>query len=115
MDKVLASETDTAYRWALTQLRIKLAALRYSESTQRAYYQSFRSFLAYVYPLPLHQVGKDQIYIYHTDLIKKKNISRSTQNQSINAIKFYLELCWARIGSFFNWSDRRRYKNYLKC
>ena len=85
------SSVDTGYRWALDQLSLKLAAMRYSESTQRAYYQSFRSFLGFVYPLPLHQVCKDQIYLYHTDLIRKKNISRSTQNQNINAIKFYLE------------------------
>ncbi|WP_420577991.1 site-specific tyrosine recombinase/integron integrase [Ekhidna sp.] len=91
MNHAISVSCQQQYRWALEQLRIKLAARRYSKSTQQVYYHCFRSFLAHVYPLPLHQVGREQVYDYHRKLIEKQNISRSTQNQSINAIKFYLE------------------------
>ena len=85
------SSSASQYRWALEQLMLKLVTRRYSESTQRCYHTAFRAFLAYVYPLPLHHVHKEHIYKYHAEMIRKQHISRSTQNQSINAIKFYLE------------------------
>ncbi|SNT37113.1 Site-specific recombinase XerD [Ekhidna lutea] len=90
------------YRWALEQLELKLIARRYSISTQRGYYQAFRSFLKFTYPLPLHHVGKDHIYQYHREMIQSRNISRSTQNQSINAIKFYLEHVLGQDRQFFD-------------
>lgn len=102
MNAKVVTSSEAAYRWALDQLCLKLAARRYSASTQRTYFQFFRAFLAYVYPLPLHQVGKEQIYRYHMELIRKKNISRSTQNQSINAIKFYLEHVLGQDRQFFD-------------
>ena len=101
MNSSLSSSAGSSYRWALDQLRLKLAARRYSPSTQRTYYHYFRSFLVYVYPLPLHHVGNDQVYQYHTEMIQRKNISRSTQNQSINAIKFYLEHVLGQDRQFF--------------
>ncbi len=64
---------------------------RYSESTRRTYFHMFRTFLKYVYPKPLYQVGRGDVMQYHLDMITKRDISRSYQNQSINAIKFYLE------------------------
>lgn len=51
----------------------------------------FREFLRFVYPTPLHQVNKVHLQQYHVMLIREKNISRSYQNQSVNALKFYLE------------------------
>lgn len=51
----------------------------------------FRSFLKYTYPLPLRNVNKKMVQQYHQKLIKERNISRSYQNQSVNALKFYAE------------------------
>jgi site-specific recombinase XerD len=79
------------YQMALHLLDAKLKTRRYSVSTQKVYYAMFRQFLAYVYPMPLHQVGSRTVINYHLELIQTKKISHSYQNQSINAIKFYLE------------------------
>jgi len=46
-------------------------------------------------------VGSEHVYAYHQLLIKQKKISRSTQNQSINAIKFYLEQVLGRDRQYF--------------
>ncbi len=79
------------YQHALTLIERKLVARRYSESTRRSYIARFREFLRYVYPLPLHYVDVNKVHEYHQWLIRTKNISRSYQNQSINALKFYAE------------------------
>ncbi len=79
------------YRTALSLMQTKLESLRYSKSTLRSYLGMFRAFLKYTYPLPLHQIQLKQVQEYHQHLIRTKNISRSYQNQSINAIKFYAE------------------------
>jgi len=101
MNAAVVSTSASAYRWTLDQMDMKLVTRRYSPSTQRAYHDAFRSFLAYVYPLPLHQVGKDHIYQYHKELVQEKKVSRSTQNQSINAIKFYIEHVLGKDRQFF--------------
>ena len=44
-----------------------------------------------MHPLPLHQVTTAHIMHYHHWLVTKHNVSSSYQNQSINAIKFYIE------------------------
>jgi len=69
----------------------KLEVKRYSPSTVNTYKYMFREFLKYLYPRPLHQVTMEDIEHYHYELVVKKNLSRSYQNQSINAIKFYME------------------------
>ena len=79
------------YRMALGELETRLVVNRYSPATLKTYRHMFRSFLKYTYPLPLHQVTKQHIRQYHLDLIASKNISRSYQNQSVNALKFYME------------------------
>jgi len=80
-----------SYREALAAMVCKLEARRYSPSTVNAYRYMFREFLKYLYPKPLHQVTLEDIQHYHHQLVVKKHVSRSYQNQSINAIKFYLE------------------------
>lgn len=80
-----------SYREALAAMVCKLESRRYSESTVNSYRYMFREFLKHLYPKPLHQVTLEDIQRYHHELVVKKNVSRSYQNQSINAIKFYLE------------------------
>lgn len=79
------------YETALAVMSTKLVAVRYSASTQNTYCFMFREFLRRVYPKPLHQIGKWDIMQFQAYLVKEKRVSRSYQNQSINAIKFYLE------------------------
>ena len=50
----------------------------------------FRKFLKTHYQRPMHHITLDVIRDYHIDLIVKQKISLSYQNQSINAIKFYM-------------------------
>ncbi len=81
------SEYDSAmFRFART-----LQTHRYSESTSKTYFYMFKDFLNYTSPKPLHYIGKEEILNYQLHLVHDREVSRSYQNQSINAIKFYLE------------------------
>ncbi|MEQ9466445.1 MAG: tyrosine-type recombinase/integrase [Ekhidna sp.] len=99
--KSLVSAEAKQYRWAMDQLRMQLLVKRYSESTRQVYCHAFREFLKYVYPTPLHHVGTQHILKYHQYLIENRKLSRSSQNQSINAIKFYLEHVLGQDRQFF--------------
>lgn len=79
------------YETALAVMSAKLIAVRYSKSTHDVYNMMFREFLKHIYPKPLHQITKWDILQFQTYLVREKDVSRSYQNQSINAIKFYLE------------------------
>lgn len=69
----------------------KLEVRRYSESTVSIYTHFFRAFIRHFYNTPLDGITKQEIQQYLLHLIDSKNISISTQNQVINAIKFYYE------------------------
>ncbi|WP_420318761.1 tyrosine-type recombinase/integrase [Ekhidna sp.] len=79
-------------------LETKMKMMRYSESTHRTYRYMFREFLRYTYPKKLHQITETDILLFQRKLVVEKKCSRAYQNQSINAIKFYLEhvLGWDR-------------------
>ncbi len=79
------------YRMALAMLDSKIQLMRYSEATGKTYRHMFRAFLQYVYPKPLYHITRTDIYRFQHHLVVDKKCSRSYQNQSINAIKFYLE------------------------
>lgn len=91
MKPIVSERIQNEYRIALELMRTQLIVSRYSTSTIHTYSYMFREFLKAVYPLPLYQVNKLHLQMYHRDLIYRKKVSRSYQNQSINAIKFYLE------------------------
>lgn len=90
------------YQAALTVLSTQLLVARYSQSTCHAYQYMFREFLRFVYPKPLHQITKWEILQYQRYLVAEKKVSRSYQNQSINAIKFYLERVLKQDRQFFD-------------
>lgn len=79
------------YEAAISVMACKLITVRYSSSTKNAYTFMFREFLRSIYPKPLHQINKWDIMQFQRHLVAERNVSRSYQNQSINAIKFYLE------------------------
>lgn len=79
----------------------KLELCRYSPATHQSYIYMFRKFLQAIYPRPLHQITKTDIQQYHLKLVREKEISRSYQNQSINAIKFYVEKVLGHERQFF--------------
>ncbi len=82
---------DHNYSLSLQLMHEKLILKNYSDNTIKTYTHMFKQFLKHIYPMPLHQVNKIHITAYHLWLVKKKNVSVSYQNQSINAIKFYIE------------------------
>jgi site-specific recombinase XerD len=71
--------------------RAMLARLRYSALTQKAYVLHFAAFLRFIAPKQAAHVEEEDIHRYLLYLVEQKKVSVSTQNQAINAIKFYLE------------------------
>jgi integrase/recombinase XerD len=69
----------------------KLIRMRYSKSTYDNYMIQFRMFLMYLHPTPLEQVTEKIVHNYMACLANEKKVSAASQNQAINAIKFYLE------------------------
>ncbi len=96
--ELTVDQTANAYKAALGMLEAKLKMMRYSDATLRTYRYMFREFLKYTYPKKLHQITETDILLFQRQLVVEKECSRSYQNQSINAIKFYLEhvLGWDR-------------------
>ena len=64
---------------------------RYSFNTIKTYTSYFLHFQRHFKSRKIEEVSKEEINAYLLDLIKKKGISESQQNQRINAIKFYYE------------------------
>jgi site-specific recombinase XerD len=69
----------------------KLVRMRYSKATYDNYMIQFRMFLMYIHPTPLEHITEKIVHNYMKYLVNEKKASPSTQNQAINAIKFYLE------------------------
>ena len=79
------------YKEALQCLENQLVVRGFSSSTYHTYRRMFRQFLKHQFPKPLNAIDKQAIQEYHNDLVTRRGLSQAYQNQSINAIKFYLE------------------------
>lgn len=79
------------HRQALRMVEQKLKLRGYSENTQRTYLQGFKDFLRFYGSYNPVELTEIEIRNYLVYLIEKKRISRSAQNQAINAIKFFYE------------------------
>lgn len=64
---------------------------RYSSHTIAIYSHYFKQFLNYFNGQEIEHLSHQQINDYLVNIIQKKKISASEQNQRINAIKFYYE------------------------
>ncbi len=76
---------------ALRMVEQKLKLRGYSENTQRTYLQQFKEFLLFfkdAHPVDLTDIDIRNYILY---LIEYKKLSKNTQNQAINAIKFFYE------------------------
>ena len=71
----------------LEQLVIK----RYSKNTVKTYSSCFIKFRLFFKHQKLETINKEEIKRFLLHLIEKEKVSASTQNQYINAIKFYYE------------------------
>jgi len=64
---------------------------RYSQSTVNTYSGMFLKFMRYVHPKHPKDVSEEEIKKYMNNLVQANQVSQSTHNQAINAIKFYYE------------------------
>lgn len=76
---------------ALRMMEQKLKLRGYSENTQRTYLQHFKEFLLFFHETHPVEISEAEIRNFILFLIEKRKLSKSTQNQAINAIKFFYE------------------------
>lgn len=88
------------------QLMIK----RYSYNTIKTYKSCFKEFIAFYPTKTLSTIKNSDIQNFMLHLIRNKNIARSTQNQYINAIKFYFEKVLRRPKEAYQWNRPRTAK-----
>jgi hypothetical protein len=86
-EKRLEEEENTLLR--IIEKKLKLRG--YSESTIRTYIQQFKLFVRFYRPASVSDLTESEIRNYMLYLVEKRKLSRSTQNQAINAIKFFFE------------------------
>jgi len=76
---------------ALKLMAQKLSLRGYADTTAKTYMEQFKLFLRFYSKYEPEELEEPEITNYLLYLIQKKKISKSTQNQAINAIKFYYE------------------------
>lgn len=76
---------------ALRMMEQKLKLRRYSENTIRTYLQNFKEFILFFYDSGPALLEETEIRNYILYLVEHRKLSKSTQNQAINSIKFFYE------------------------
>ena len=74
-----------------TSYELLLKRKRYSTNTIKVYTSFLKKFIDYLNNKPIENATEEDIRNFQDYLIHKKKVSISTQNQAINAIKFYFE------------------------
>ena len=69
----------------------QLILKRYSQNTIKTYTSCFHTFMGFFGNKPIDSLTKKEIKVFLLHLIQHEKASASTQNQYINAIKFYYE------------------------
>jgi integrase/recombinase XerD len=82
----LTSDHQEAIQWMVDKLKLK----GYSENTLKTYTIQFTFFLRFYPEIDSVNITEDHIQSYLLHLVERK-VSRSLQNQAINAIKFFYE------------------------
>jgi len=91
------SEERIAYRRPAIQAKIPdaytnlLIRRRYSENTIKVYTSFFGEFLDFYKGKSPETITVQEISAFQDYLVKRRKVAASTQNQAINAIKFYYE------------------------
>lgn len=81
----------TLQKEALLVMERKLSLRGYAANTAKTYLEQFKLFMRFYPTYAPQDLAEAEISNYLLYLIDKKKISKSTQNQAINAIKFYYE------------------------
>jgi len=105
-------QTDPAtlpesHETALLRLTEQLMLNRYSHRTVKAYRHCFRQFLMYFATQDPAEIKKPEIRQYLLTQLKARNWSESTQNQALNAIKFYYEKVLGQDKQLYDLRPRR--------
>ena len=64
---------------------------RYSPNTVKTYLNFFTQFVAHIQPKPVREAEEADIKAFLLYLVKERKLGYSSQNQAVNAIKFYFE------------------------
>lgn len=84
-------EWTQAQKDAMWAFADKLRIRKYSESTYRTYGVYFKQFLAAHPNIDPKDISEEQIITHVITTVKQHNYATKTQNQIVNAIKFYYE------------------------
>jgi len=79
------------YRRCPREYILKLREMRYSEETVKVYSAMFEGFINYYHNFEINEIEESMITDYLRHLVFDRKVSASTQNQAINAVKFYYE------------------------
>ena len=96
------------------EYQLLLIRKRYSENTIKTYCSLFKSFLAYYETKKPEDITEDEIRSYQDYLVNTKKVAVSTQNQHINAIKFYYEKVLGGVRKYYE-IERPRKEKKLPC
>lgn len=91
-----------AHGKALDAFEERMILIRYSYASRKSYKGHFERFLLHFTDCPPEQITKHQIEQYIIRLVKQRGISVSTQNQIINAVKFYYEKVLNRPKTYYD-------------
>ena len=83
-----AEESATILRLMEQKLHLR----GYSKATAKTYLEQFKQFLRFYDRYQPSELSEAEIRNYLLYLVEQKKVSRSTQNQAINAIKFFYEI-----------------------
>ncbi|NOX17913.1 MAG: site-specific integrase [Chlorobi bacterium] len=70
----------------LTEIRQKIRAAGYSRKTIEAYVKWIKEYIIYTDVRPPEELGKENTENFLTHLAVRRNVSASTQNQTLSAI-----------------------------
>lgn len=100
--KATKQRLEPKYNNALLELEKWIRLKQYSYATLKSYKMHFRNFLFHYNNIDPQTISKTQIVDYLYKLVREKNISESTQNQIINAIKCYYEKVLKKERTFYD-------------
>lgn len=95
------------YKEALIHLEERLRLQRYSYNTIKTYKNFFSQFLAFYPEKDPRELDKEAIMQFLLKSSAQKGWSDSTQNQAVNAIKFYYEKVLGQERTFYELRPRR--------
>ncbi|PHI19984.1 hypothetical protein CEQ90_10550 [Lewinellaceae bacterium SD302] len=98
------------WRDALLRTEEQLMVRRYSFRTIKSYIAHLRLFFRYYPDVTVEGIDSELIKKYIVDRVRRGNYAESTQNQILNAIKFWLEQVEGRARAYIDLRPRKKSK-----